>query len=274
MPTNFILSILLSLTFLTNAQQKNFTIPDTLSAKRYGYFSEAILSHPENPGLANLYANSWLSKAKTEKNFNQMAQAYKALLYSSGKKLRLLYADSMLVAAKNTPDTELIGSAYLTKGIIHYDRKEQMKALDNYLIADEYISGTSNQYLVHKVKFGIAQVKYYLGFYDEAIALFRECISYFKDENDRAYLNSLHCLGLCYNRIGQYQLCTEVNQLGIAAGVEFNNPEMLSYFMHSEGVNQYCKNNYRLALSKLEEALPGIIANKDFANETVALYYM
>src|SRR5690606_3262565 len=104
-----------------------------------------------------------------------------------------------------------------------YDRKEQMKALDNYLLADKYIARTNNQYLIYKLKYGMAQTKSYLGFYDEAISLLRECIDYFKEENDRAYLNSLHSLGLCYNRIGNYAWCTVTNQTGIDEGIRLNN---------------------------------------------------
>lgn len=258
----------------SNAQQKNFIIPDSLSAKNYEYFSENIVYNERDSIKELLYAHSWLAKAKLNKNFGQMALAYKTLIYKTDKESRLLYADSMITAAKITTDIELIGSVYMTKGIIHYDRKEQMKALDNYLIADEYISRTNNQYLTYKVKFAIGQIKYYLGFYDEAITLFKECVEYFKEENDRAYLNSLHSLGLCYNRIGKYELCSQTNELGINKSLLFKISEMTPYFIHSQGVNQYFKRDYKDAISKLTESLPGVIHNKDFANETVAYFYI
>ena len=258
----------------SNAQQKDFVLPDSLSTKSYEYFEENIMYSKTDSIKEVLYAQSWLAKAKVEKNFNQMTLAYKALIYKTDKKSRLLYVDSMVTAAKHTADIRLIGSAYMTKGITHYDRKEQMKALDNYLIADRYISKTNDQYLIHKVKFAIGQIKCYLGFYDEAIVLFKECVSYFKEENDRAYLNSLHNLGLAYNRIGKYELSGQLNQLGIKAGQEFNIPEMTPYFIHSEGVNQYFLHNYKEAIGKLTKALPEVVHNKDFANETIAYFYI
>ncbi|MGQ7944172.1 hypothetical protein [Flavobacterium sp. WC2509] len=161
-------------------QQKNFAIPDSLSAKDYEYFNENIHYKDEDNSKELLYAQSWLIKAKKERNFSQMAMAYKVLIYKSDIKLQLKYVDSMVIAARQTANLELIGSVYMTKGIIHYDRKEYKKALNNYLIADEYLSKTNSQYLTYKVKYVIAQIKFYLGFYDEAIALFKECISYFK----------------------------------------------------------------------------------------------
>ncbi|MEZ7505415.1 helix-turn-helix domain-containing protein [Flavobacterium sp. Arc2] len=255
-------------------QQRNFVIPDSLSTKDYEYFSSNILYEEKDSIKEMLYAQAWLAKAKREKNYGQKAQSYKALIYTSDKKLQLIYADSMLIAAKKTADFTLIGSGYITKGVIQYDRKEHMKALDSYLMADEYISKTNNQYQIHKVKYGIAQIKYYLGFYHEAIALFKECLGYFKEENNRAYLNTLHSLGLSYNRIGKYKLCSQMNQLGLNEGLRLKNLEMQSYFIHSEGVNQYFKHNYPDAIKKLTKALPALKENKDFTNETTAYFYI
>ncbi len=73
---------------------------------------------------------------------------------------------------------------------------------------------------MYKVKYNIAIIKYFLGFYDEAISLFTECTDYFKEKNTRAYLNSLHLLGLCHNRIGNYGLCSEINKKGIEEGIK------------------------------------------------------
>jgi tetratricopeptide (TPR) repeat protein len=256
------------------AQHKNSVILDSLSRRNYDYLSNGVLVNEKDSTKSKIYVQAWLLKAKSNNDFGQLVEAYKALLYKSNKKLSLKYADSMLVAAKKTANEEIIGSAYLTKATVYYGRNEQMKALDNFLIADRYIANTNNEYLIFKVKYGIAQTKYYLGFYDEAISLFRECIDYFKEENDRAYLNSLHCLGLCYNRIGNYEWCTITNQMGIDEGKRLENLEMEPYFIHSEGVNQCGKQKYDEAIKKLTTALPNIINSKDFANESVAYFYI
>lgn len=256
------------------AQTARAQLQDSLSAKSFEYLSRASSVAVKDSVRARLYLTAWLWKAKTEKEYGQMVAAYKALMYRDKKEFRLSYADSMVASSKKTRDFELIGSAFMTRGIVHYDRKEQMKALDDYLVADAYIAKTDNQYLVYKVKYGIAQTKYYLGFYDEAVALFRECIDFFKEENDRAYLNSLHSLGLCYNRMGNYAWCTVTNQTGIEEGRQLENLEMEPYFIHSEGVNAYGRKEYREAIRKLSEALPHIIRYKDFANVAVAYFYM
>ena len=274
MTKNYLLIIWVCLSYNVQAQQNNFVLPDSLSTKDYEYFSNNILYEEKDSIKERLYAQSWLAKARREKNFGQMAHSYKALIYTSNKKLQLVYVDSMLATAKRTADIEFIASGYMTKGVVQYDRKEHMNALDSYLKADECISKTNNPYLSYKVKYVIAQIKYYLEFYDEATALFQECVNYFKENNDRAYLNSLHSLGLCYNRIGKYDLCSQMNQTGLSAGVRIKNSEMEPYFIHSEGVNQYFKHNYPDAIKKLKKALPAIKEYKDFTNETTAYFYI
>lgn len=222
----------------------------------------------------SLSARNTLKQAKAKKNWQLLADTYRELLYKANKKEVLKYADSMLWAAKNTQNAEYIGNAYLTKGIMLYNQKELNKALDNYLLADSYLINTSNSYTIHKVKYAIAHTKYYLGFYHEAIALFKECLDYFEEENDRAYLNTLHSIGLCYNKIGDYNKTTYYNNLGLKTGKEYQNNTMVPYFQHSEGVNSYYKKEYSKAISQLNEVLPFLKQKNDFANEAVAYFYL
>ena len=273
MKKNYLILLLLCFFISLNAQKK-FVIPDSLSNKDCNYFNEKI-NYKESDSLKErLYAQSWLAKAKSERNDKQMALAYKSLIYKFDKKLRHLYADSLVIAAKRTNSAELIGSAYMTKGIVYYDDKKMMKALDNYLIAEDYISKTNDEYLIYKLKYCKALTKYYLGFYHEAISLFKECVTYFKEQNDHAYVNSLYSLGQCYSRVNKYQLSSQINQIGIKAATQFEIFRMKSYFLFSEGINQSFKHNYVDAIKKLSLALPDIKTNKDFANETLAYFYI
>ncbi|TRX30652.1 AraC family transcriptional regulator [Flavobacterium sp. ZT3R18] len=256
------------------AQEIHFKIPDTIRNKNYDYLFERIKESENDRAKQSLYLRSFLFKAKSEKNSLEIVNGYKNYLHHSPENLKLVYADSMIYTAKKSRDNALIGSAYLSKGIEYYAQKKHNYALDNYLIANNYISKTNDKYLTYKVKYNIAHIKYYLGFYDEAISLFRECISYFIENNARGYLNSLHSLGLCYNRIGNYGLCTETNEKGIIEGRRLANDEVQEYFIHSEGVNQYFRGNYASAIKKITYSLPTILKNKDFANEAVGYFYI
>nr|WP_315246625.1 AraC family transcriptional regulator [uncultured Flavobacterium sp.] len=271
---NYILLVILCFGNQLYTQEMESKISDTLQRKNYDYLFERIEATAEDKIKQAYYLQYFLNKAKTDKNSKEIINGYKNYLFYSPEKLKLVYADSMIYTAKKANDNALIGSAYLSKGIVYYGQKKHKHALDNYLVADNYISKTSDKYLTYKVKYNIAGVKYYLGFYDEAISLYTECIDYFKEKNSRAYLNSLHLLGLCYNRIGNYGLCSEINEKGIQEGIRLDNNEMKDYFIHSEGINQYFKNNYTSAIKKIAYSIPTINKNKDFANESVGYFYI
>jgi AraC-like DNA-binding protein len=256
------------------AQRTNSSL-DTLSGKGFEYLKTRFEETIYDRRKSNIYVMAWLQKAKEEKeNYLQLALAYKACVINADKSARPFYADSMVINATRFNDIELTASAYLTKGIVHYERMEHSKALDYYLKADQYASRTANSLLVYKIKYGIAQIKYYLGFYDEAISLLRECVDYFREENDRAYLNSLHALGLSYMKVGKYDFASETNQLGIDQGKLFEDTSMEFYFNHSEAINMCYRGNFKATVKKLNEVLPNVIQLKDYANESATYYYL
>ncbi len=246
---------------------------DTLSGRSYDYLFDRI-ELAAGSARQTVYLLNFLQKAKREKNDQEIVNGYKNYLHYAPDKLKLVYADSMVYAAKKADNVALIGSAYLSKGIVYYSLKNYKAALDHYLIADNFISKTNDDYLGYKVKYNIAQIKYYLGFYDEAVPLLKECIGYFRGKNARAYLNSLHSLGLCYGRMGNYGLASQTNAQGLKEGERLSNDEMKYYFIHSEGVNQYFKSNYAEAVKSINSSIPMLLKNRDFANESVAYFYL
>ncbi|WP_241775698.1 hypothetical protein [Flavobacterium sp. Root420] len=274
MNQNHLVLLILFISQFTAGQKITNKIPDFLKNKSYNYLDDKAYELKKDSSKAAVYLYAYLQKAKNEQNWKEMVNGYQNLLHQSPDKLRFIYADSMVSAAKESHDNALIGSAYLSKGIEHYRQKQQNFALDNYIIANNYISQTDDQYLIYKLKYHIALVKYYLGYYDEAISLLKECISYFKSKEPRPYLNSLHSLGLCYNRAGNYGLCTETNALGLQECKRLEINEMEVYFVHSEGINDYFKENYASAIKNIESSIDDLKEKKDFGNESVGYFYI
>ncbi len=269
----FILVLLLG--NLAFSQQHGNSLLDTLSGKDFEYLKNNFESSLNDRAKSKIYASALLGKARADKHsYMQLALAYRANAIIVERPLRLFYADSMIHNAVLAKNDELIGTSYMSKGAIHYERLEHLKALDNYLLADKYISKLGNAVLTYKLKYCISQIKYHLGFYHEAITLLNECVNYYVDENDRAYLSSLHALGLCYTRIGKHRSATETNQMGIDQGHLIDNVEMQFYFIHSEGINQYYSGNFDEAIKKLNKALNDVTYVKDYANEAVAYFYI
>jgi AraC-like DNA-binding protein len=274
MNQNQTLAIFLLLCHLILAQQKEHQIPDSLQNKSYDYLDDKAYTLKKDTSKAIVYLNAYLAKAKKEQNWKEIVNGYRNLSNQTSDKLTLIYADSAIYAAKKTNNNTVIGSAYLSKGISYYALKQHNYALDNYIIANSYLANSSDKYLIHKLKYHIALVKYYLGYYDESISLLKQCISYFKNDNPQPYLNSMHFLGVCYNRIGEYGLCDETNILGLAECKKLKITEMEVYFIHSQGINDYFKLNYTSSIKNIESSIEGLKEKNDFGNESVGYFYI
>jgi AraC-like DNA-binding protein len=256
------------------AQKSTATNENNSVISKYSYFENEIRNNKTKPEDAIKYAQLWIQKALQEQNWKQAVNAYKTIMHLDQRKKTIIYADTLLQVAKKTKDDATIGSVYLTIGIIHYEKKQIKKALDYYLIADQYIARTGNEYEQHKIKYAIAQTKYYLGFYEEAIALLKDCLFYFEDENDRGYLNTIHSLGLCYNKLGKYTITSSYNQLGLTESIELENEDMVIYFRQSEAINDFYKKEYEESIKELKDVLPLFSARKDTTNTTNIYYYL
>jgi len=259
---------------ILSAQKESFSIPDSLKKKSYEYLDDRFYALKKDSAQASIYAYSFLKKAKLEKNTKEIMSGYQNLMLISPDKIKTIYVDSIVNTAKKSNNNTLIGSAYLTKGSYYYGLKHQKLAMDYYLTANNYISKTKDQYLIHKVKYCIALTKFYVGFYDEAVSLLRECVNYYRNVESRPYLNSIHMLGLCYNKLGNYGLCSQMNILGISESKRLKSTAMIPYFNHSEGINDFFKKNYTESINKIKSSLRAINENEDFANVAIGNFYI
>lgn len=249
-------------------------ISDSLENLNYDQLYQRIRNSKNTPEKSEMYLSVFLRKAKKENNILEIVNGYKYYMYRSPDQINMIYADSMIMSSLQTSENALISSAFLSRGIAHYSKKKYNQALDDYLRAQDYAVRTNDEYLKHKISYNIGNLKYYLGSYSEAIEIFEKCVSFFKDDNPKAYLNTLHALSLCYNKTGKYDLSSEINYHGISEGKRLSQTFMESYFRHLEGINHYFKNNYDSAIHFIKTSLPDITDNGDFANESVAHFYI
>lgn len=271
---NVIITILCTLFTLTIVQANQLNQVDSLSNKNYQYFEQKIIEFRTDSIKAKQFANYWLKKANKEKNLTQQAKAYKALIHFADKKYRMIYADSLLEKAKETKNNEILGSAYLTVGAAHYDNNEYTKALDLYILANNHVAKTNDQYLIHKVKYTIALTKYFLGYYDEAIALLNQCMDYFKEENDLAYLKSMQAIALSYTQIERYDHSSYFNKLGMELANEYEIDDMVPYFKNANGINLCKQKEYENAIKLLKESKPQFVKVNDYANLITTNFYL
>ena len=270
---NYFFITLVLACFLAAGQDNNLR-KDSLSGKPYGYFHSRYNMEMLDRELLEAYLRAHLAKARREGNHAEMVAAYRSRLHASPRELQQAYADSMIWAGSGSGDQTVLGGAYLTKGMVLYSQKQYKRALDYYLMANTRIEGSGDHYLIHKVRYNIALIKYYMGDYGEAVGLLKECISYFEGEEEHAYLQSLHFLGLCYSGMGDFASSVRTNAFAMQEEFRLRNMELHHCFLHSEGVNHYFLGDYGRSIASLRKALPDLVSRGDFANESVAYFYM
>lgn len=252
----------------------------------YSNLREKYWVYEENDPRAFVYINQYIKRAKSEKNYSELFQAYKdGILYSENKKMA--YADSAIAAAKNSGKNDLIGDGYLSKGAIYYfnQRKFQL-ALEEYLKAYEYLKDSKNDFLKYQNIYHIGVVKSYLGYYDEALTIFEECIAFFEPKTDgdiqnntvfnntKGYLNSLHQAIICYQALGKDVEAKKM--LDEAAKKTPKTKDFYlekSYFEKSLGVSEFKNKNYTRAIKYFDQALPELLKVNDFSWASYIYFY-
>ena len=242
----------------------------------------------ENDENALRYVKIYLQRAKNENNYSEMKQAYEDYSYhSSNKQMKLKYADSSIAAAKKAENNDLLSSAYLYKGSLYYFyEKNYQSALSEYLTAYQYSKNGNDDYLKYKVIYQMGLIKSYLGYYDEAIEHFKECITYFEPKtkgnyhkyiiynSTKGYLNSLHQIAVCYRNIKDYQKADSIINIGLnfSKSNEFSSER--NYLIKCKGISEYHNKNYSAAINLLQKSLPVLRKNDDFYWSSVSDFYI
>lgn len=246
-------------------------------------------SYNSNDETALPYVKRYIQKAKQEKNYTELKNAYEDYSnYSSNKAVKIKYADSAIFAAKKAGNNDLLSSAYLYKGSLYYFYdKNYQSALAEYLKAYQYSKNSNDDYLKYKIVYQIGLVKSYLGYYDEALVLFNECIAYFepktKEKNyptqvyndSKGYLNSVHQAIVCYRHLKEYKKADSLITVGFQlAGRSKDFLSEKDYFVKCKGISDYYHKNYQSAIQNLNQALPVLKKNDDAYWISVSEFYI
>lgn len=246
-------------------------------------------NYNKNDERALKYVKKYIQKAQQEKNYKELKQGYEDYaFYTANNTIKLKYADSAIAAAKKTRSNDILSSAYMYKGSLYYFYfKNYQSALDESLIAFEYSKKGNDEYLKYKIIYQIGLVKSYLGYYEEALQNFNDCISYFeaktKEKNhpnqiyndSKGYLNSLHQAIICYRNLRNYNKSDSLINIGInytTQSADF--PAEKNYFIKCKGISDYYQKNYKSAVENLGKALPLFKRNSDVYWIAVSNFYI
>lgn len=265
-----------------------FVFSKDKTPKDYESFRKNYENYSENDVRAFSYLDIYIKKAKKEKKYPELFQGYRdAVFYSKSLSKKLQYADSCIDAAYKSGSDDRVSTAYVLKGSIYYAKLKKYKpALDEYLMAYKYAKNTGDLYLKYKISYHLGVVKNYLGYHEEALELFQDCLTYFEAgmnntslhpnqifNNQKGYLNSLHQAIVCYSHLNDAKKSDSLTDIGLLK--TFNNKDFLqerSYFLKSKGISEYNNTKYLAAIDNLQQSLK--LSTDDFAWMSVDYFYI
>jgi AraC-like DNA-binding protein len=233
------------------------------------------------------YVKLYIQKAKSENNLQRLIQGYRdGRQFDRHNKIK--YADSAIAVSLKYGTSDDISKDYLSKGIIYYFYQKKYKlALDQYLKAYEYSKGSEDEYHHHKVIYHLGIVKEHLGYYDEALEHFQDCVTFYSSQPKqilhddekfnykKAYLNSLHQMTIVNRYLKNLAKSDSLSQLGYQLTLNDHDFALEnSYFLKCIGISKFHKKNYVEAGKDLERALPIILKRNDFAWASVIYYHL
>ncbi|MDO5616287.1 MAG: helix-turn-helix domain-containing protein [Cruoricaptor ignavus] len=255
----YVFLVFVSPLFLVSAQENSV---DTKKIT-YDELNKLVNKHDNQLDIRNIYVRSYIVKAKKENNLKELAHGYNLATHFIYGETQIKYADSALAAAKQMKDPDIIGEYYIALAGSYRNNEEYPKALEHLLKGYEYVRQNKNPYLLHEVEFGIAQIKTYLGQYDEAQEHLQKCVAFFRSHdkiigsNDyRIYfIYSLIALTEVNTYLSEYEKNIKLIEEGRTYIQKNKMPEYAGYFFSAEGTDAYYQKKYTEAIAKLQEAL-------------------
>lgn len=254
--------------------------PDTLARHSFRELDDLIRENRRDSLKVRHYVNYALDKARNESNYDELVYHFRNYVFYQKEEDRLRFIDSALYYAYKSQDKTLIAGAYLGKGTVYHNIKNYQKTLDNYLKANAHITQTDDVYSKYRIKHHIAVLKNYLGYYEEAAALFKECIDYFgQDEKShnmqRGYVSSLQGLAWSYTKTNRIAESSELLATALRSAERAKFSELDTHYpVFRQGINDYFLGKYDSALYKIEQKMPFLLENEDFAWASVGQFYI
>ncbi len=167
--------------FQDSLQNKTFEQLNTLTDKAFQNKKTTLLS---------IYRDYHLKKAKKEHNNLEIARAYYSFIGWENIEHDLKYSDSIIGITKNSQYKSYPTTGYLIKARLYYFNSDFNKALDNYIIANEWADIKQDKPLQIETTQGIAAIKNIWGLHEEALDIYKS--NYADIINTPNYTNTVY----------------------------------------------------------------------------------
>lgn len=257
-------------------------VPDSIINKNYSFrdlYGLYYKSFAKKKEIAALYANTYIKKAKSNNDSINLAYGYYNLAYLLRSSLANNYMDSIISITKDRDGKTFPSSAYFSKGSFFYKKRAFKKALDNYILANEYARKNYNPDLIFKINHDIGLLKDRIGEYEEALKLHKENYDYLKNNNgketrNREYLNNLFSITTSFYRLRKLDSATYYNNVGINEALISKNEELHNYFLINKGIINYFKDNNEEAIENIAKSVAYFEKTNNKPNLAVGYYYL
>ncbi|WP_211518742.1 AraC family transcriptional regulator [Flavobacterium humi] len=249
-------------------------IPDTLKKCSFLDLQNKIAKHKFNYKNNNVYANTYLLKAKGENNIEEIIYGYSSMGdVSNNFELDLKYSDSAINMAKSKmPKT--LSYLYYVRGHIYYNQKMLKNALNYFLIARKHSTGMSKD-LNNSIDHSIGLIKNTQGDYEEAITIYKKCEEVARVNNYSNYLYYILGLSELYNKVDKIDLAEEYINKGISLkNKDISGYYYYPYFISNRGKNYFKRKQYQKAIRHLYSQLKIIQKNNDYSNYAENCFYI
>ncbi len=276
---SFIKHLLLSIAVLLccSIYSQNFN-KDSLQLKTYDELRELFFKYQTtdethnfdrqpNDSIADIFADLYLERAKTDQNPYRIANGLELKAYLSDFNNAIQYCDSIIEYSKYINHNNYPASGHLLKGFFYYNNNEDYKALEEILVGQEFAKLKDNEdqltYINHfigRLNSSIGKIEESKKFLDEEIREMKKIPNY-KDEFPRYYLITLDNLSKYY--LKQHILDSaeiKINE-GIKFSLKLNQKDSYSSFLLNSGALFYFKEKYSKALDTLKKVEPMLYDN-------------
>jgi AraC-like DNA-binding protein len=220
-----------------------------------------------NDSIAEIFADLYLERAKTDQNPYRIANGFELKAYLSDFNNAIQYCDSIIEYSKNIDHDNYPAFGYLLKGFFYYNNNEDYKALEEILVGREFAKLKDNEdqltYINHfigRLNSTIGKIEESKKFLDEEIREMQKNPNY-KDEFPRYYLITLDNLSKYYlkqNILDSAEI--KINE-GIKFSLKLNQKDSYSSFLLNSGALFYLKEKYSKALDTLKKVEPMLYDN-------------
>lgn len=251
-----------------------------LKKMSYDELKKGFLENSNNKELQIKYSDTYLDKAKVEKNNSMLAKGYymKSILNDSYKSIN--YLDSVIIFSKKVNNTKDLKIAFFEKAGKLENEKKFKLAIESYINAENLAKKDNDSNYFYEAKFSIALIKSEdMGEINEALDLYRECYTFYKKNKNkkqkyyRTYLNINFAIADAHRALNQLDSSSFYNKSGYKEAILFNDERLKGCFILNEGATQCLKNNFKIALDSLDKALPIMIKHNNKMNQIASYFY-